>query len=80
MEGLIAILAIFIGLPWLFLHYLTKNRASGRLDGDEERMLEDLWKSARGMERRVETLERLLEDDAPVGSRAAMQPTRRGYN
>ena len=80
MEALIAVLAIFIGLPWLFLHYMTKNRSSGRLDGNGERMLEDLWKSARGMERRVETLERLLEDDAPVGSRAAMQLTRRGYN
>ena len=80
MDGLIAILGIFSGLPWLFLHYRTKSRASGRPDGDEERRREDLWKSARGMERRVETLERLLEDDAPVGSRAAMQLTRRGYN
>lgn len=80
MEPLIAVLAIFIGLPWLFLHYLTKNRSSGRLDGDEERMLEDLWKSARGMERRVETMERLLEDDAPMGTRERLQPTRRGYN
>lgn len=80
MEPLIAVLAIFIGLPWLFLHYLTKNRSSGRLDGDEERMLEDLWKSARGMERRVETMERLLEDDAPMGMRERPQPTRRGYN
>ncbi len=76
----VATLAIVIGLPWLFLHYLTKNRASGRLDGDEERMLEDLWKSARGMERRVETLERLMEDEAPMGSRERLQPTRRGYN
>ena len=80
MEGLIAILAIFIGLPWLFLHYLTKNRASGRLDGDEERMLEDLWDRARGVEGRGEALERRRDDDAPVGSRAAMQPSRRGYN
>lgn len=80
MEALVAVLAIFIGLPWLFLHYLTKNRSSGGLDGNEERMLEDLWKSARGMERRVETLERLMDDDAPAGSRAVMQPTRRGYN
>lgn len=80
MEALVAVLAIFIGLPWLFLHYLTKNRSSGGLDGNEERMLEDLWKSARGMERRVETLERLMDDDTPAGSRAVMQPTRRGYN
>jgi phage shock protein B len=33
-------------------------------------MLEDLWRSARTMERRIETLERLIEPDAaPVRPR-----------
>lgn len=72
--GLVAIISIFVVLPWLFLHYFAKARSSGRLSDDEERMLEDLWRSARTMERRIETLERLIEieppkDDAPIRRR-----------
>lgn len=59
--GLIAIISIFVVLPWLFLHYFAKARSSGRLSDEEERMLEDLWRSARTMERRIETLERLID-------------------
>ena len=61
--GLVAVLSIFVVLPWLFLHYFAKARSSGRLSDDEERMLEDLWRSARTMERRIETLERLIDSE-----------------
>lgn len=61
--GLVAILSIFVVLPWLFLHYFAKARSAGSLSDDETRMLEDLWRSARTMERRIETLERLLETE-----------------
>lgn len=66
--GLVSVVALFIILPWMILHYISKNRSAGRLTEDDERMLEDLWRSARTMERRIETLERLIEPDA--------QPTR----
>ena len=66
--GLVSVIAIFIILPWMVLHYISKNRASRNLTEDDERMLEDLWRSARTMERRIETLERLIEPD--------MQPQR----
>lgn len=66
--GLVTVVSLFIVLPWMILHYISKNRASRNLSEDDERMLEDLWRSARTMERRIETLERLIEPDA--------QPTR----
>lgn len=71
---------IFIGLPWIILHYISKNRSNRNLTEDDERMLEDLWRSARTMERRIETLERLIEPDAePVRPRPS-QTTRGDIN
>ncbi|MFZ4685326.1 MAG: envelope stress response membrane protein PspB [Hyphomonadaceae bacterium] len=78
--GLVAIVSLFVVLPWMILHYISKNRSSRNLTEDEERMLEDLWRSARTMERRIETLERLLEPDAaPIRPRPT-QSTRGDIN
>ncbi|HEX5006084.1 MAG TPA: envelope stress response membrane protein PspB [Hyphomonadaceae bacterium] len=78
--GLVTVVSLFIVLPWMILHYISKNRASRNLSEDDERMLEDLWRSARTMERRIETLERLIEPDAqPVRPRPS-QTTRGDIN
>lgn len=63
MEELIpiAVLAIlFLGLPALVFHYITIWREKGKLRPNDEKMLEDLWRSAKSMERRIEALETLL--------------------
>lgn len=63
MEELIpiAIIAIlFLGLPALVFHYITIWREKGKLRPNDEKMLEDLWRSAKSMERRIEALETLL--------------------
>ena len=62
----VTVLAVFVALPWMFLHYLTRARTSGALSNEEARMLEDLWRTARTMERRVETLEQIMDADAPA--------------
>jgi phage shock protein B len=78
--GLVTVVSLFIVLPWMILHYISKNRASRNLSEDDERMLEDLWRSARTMERRIETLERLIEPDSqPVKPRPS-QTTRGDIN
>jgi phage shock protein B len=78
--GLVAIVCLFVILPWMILHYISKARTSRNLTEDDERMLEDLWRSARTMERRIETLERLVEPDAvPVRPRPT-QSTRGDIN
>lgn len=78
--GLVAIVSLFVVLPWMILHYISKSRSSKNLTEDDERMLEDLWRSARTMERRIETLERLLEPDAaPIRPRPT-QSTRGDIN
>lgn len=82
-EGFIALGVvgiIFIGLPWIILHYISKARSNRNLTEDDERMLEDLWRSARTMERRIETLERLIEpENAPIRPRPS-QSTRGDIN
>lgn len=78
--GLVAIVSIFVVLPWMILHYISKNRNSRNLTEDDERMLEDLWRSARTMERRIETLERLLEPDAAPSRPRPTQSTRGDIN
>jgi len=78
--GLVAIVSLFVILLWMILHYISKNRSARNLTEDDERMLEDLWRSARTMERRIETLERLLEPDAaPIRPRPT-QSTRGDIN
>ncbi|MEZ6000199.1 envelope stress response membrane protein PspB [Hyphomonas sp.] len=52
---------IFIGFPAVIFHYITQWRKQKTLMPDDERMMEDLWRSAKAMERRIDTLERLLE-------------------
>ena len=78
--GLVAIISIFVLLPWMILHYISKSRTSRNLTEDDERMLEDLWRSARTMERRIETLERLVEPDAAPMRPRPSQSTRGDIN
>ena len=58
---LIAVIAIFIILPGMIFHYITLWRKQKMLLPDDERMLEDLWRSAKAIERRIETIEELMD-------------------
>ncbi|MEL6858454.1 MAG: envelope stress response membrane protein PspB [Pseudomonadota bacterium] len=58
---LIAVVAIFIILPGMIFHYITLWRKQKMLLPDDERMLEDLWRSAKSIERRIETIEELMD-------------------
>ncbi|MBI1338966.1 envelope stress response membrane protein PspB [bacterium] len=70
--GLVSVLSIFVFLPWIILNFISKMRSNKGLSEGDERMLEDLWRSARTMERRIETLERLIEpEQSSMRGRAA---------
>ena len=68
--------ALFIILPGMILHYVTLWRRQKTLQPDDERMLEDLWRSAKAMERRIETLEALREKKEADAPRRPPRPTR----
>lgn len=78
--ALTAIVSLFIVLPWMILHYISKSRSSNALSEEDGRMLEDLWRSARTMERRIETLERLVEPDGTPAPRRPVERTRGDIN
>lgn len=62
----LGILALVIVVPlWIFLHYVTRWRESRGLSAEDERMLADLWQTARKMEERVRTLETILDAETP---------------
>jgi phage shock protein B len=67
-EGIIAAIIVgilFIGLPWLILHHVTKWKTSATLTNDDERMLGEMHDLARRLEDRLDTVERLVASDNP---------------
>jgi phage shock protein B len=64
-EGVMAIGAIFIGLPWMILHYMTKWKTAPTITADDEVLLEELYNLAKRLDARMETVERLVASDDP---------------
>ena len=62
---LIAITTLFIGLPWLIFHYVTKWKQAPRITDEDERLLDELYHFARRLEDRVQTVERIVAADNP---------------
>lgn len=62
---IVAVLAIFVGLPWLILHYITRWKTAATLTNDDEALLEELYQIARRLDDRMETVERLVAADHP---------------
>jgi phage shock protein B len=56
---------LFIGLPWIILHYVTRWKATSRLTAEDETMLDDLYELARRLDDRMTTIERIVQDDNP---------------
>lgn len=62
---LAAILGIFVGLPWLIFHYITKWKTAATLTTGDEALLEELYQLARRLDERMDTVERLVAADNP---------------
>jgi len=74
--ALMAILSIFVILPGMTFHYISQWRRQKTLQPDDERMMEDLWRSAKAMERRLATLEALLDQSDDYTRERASPPRR----
>lgn len=62
---LVAILGIFVGLPWVVLHYVTRWKTAATLTTGDEALLEELYQLARRLDERMDTVERLVAADNP---------------
>lgn len=74
--AIVAILSIFVIFPGMVLHYISQWRRQKTLQPDDERMMEDLWRSAKAMERRLATLEALLDQSDDLSRERASPPRR----
>ena len=65
MEGFVAVIAIFIGLPWIIMHYITKWKTAATITTDDEHLLDELYQLAKRLDERMDTVERLVASDNP---------------
>ena len=62
---IIVIPTIFIGLPWLIMHYITKWKQAPKITPEDENLLDEMFNLARRLEERVNTVERIVAADNP---------------
>ena len=61
----IVILGIFLGLPWIIMHYITKWKTAATITNDDEHLLDELYQLAKRLDERMDTVERLVAADNP---------------
>ena len=67
-EVLIPVLVVgilFLGLPWLILHYVTQWKRAGGISREDEQLLDDLHDTARRLDERMCTIERIMTLENP---------------
>lgn len=65
MDKVLVVAAIFIALPWIILHYVTKWKTSATITTDDEALLDELYSLAKRLDERMDTVERLVASDNP---------------
>ncbi len=56
---------LFIGLPWMVLHYITRWKSGSGITQKDEVLLDDLHELARRLDSRLESIERIIAADNP---------------
>jgi phage shock protein B len=77
MMGGLAIITLFIGLPWLVFHYITKWKTAATLTGSDEKLLDDLHDAARRLDDRLCTIERIMTAENPQWRQQCLPETDR---
>lgn len=75
MIPVIAIVTLFIGLPWLIFHYVTQWKKGASISVEDENLLDELHALARRLEDRMNTIERIVAADNP-GFRPSLRDDR----
>jgi phage shock protein B len=63
--GMLAIVTIFIGLPWVIFHYITKWKTAATLTSGDEKLLDELHDAARRLDDRLCSIERIMTAENP---------------
>jgi len=62
---LFGILALFIGLPWMIFHYVTRWKTTKTITTQDEDLLDELYDLARRLDDRMSTIERIVQAENP---------------
>jgi len=71
---IIIVPTLFIGLPWLIFHYITKWKSAATLTREDENLLDELHDLARRLDDRVCTVERIMTAENPNWRSVACDP------
>jgi phage shock protein B len=65
MIPIIAVFCIFVALPWIIFHYVTQWKRSTTMTNEDEALLDQMYETARRLEERLATVERIIAADNP---------------
>lgn len=69
---------LFIGLPWIILHYVSKWKTAATLTTEDENLLDELHDVARRLDDRMGTIERIIQAENPNWRAIAFDPATTG--
>jgi phage shock protein B len=75
---LAVMLTLFIGLPWLVFHYVTKWKSTATISSEDEKLLDELHDLGRRLDDRVATIERIMSAENPAWRQIAADPVNLG--
>ena len=58
-------IALFIALPWIIFHYITKWKSAATLTREDENLLDELHELARRLDDRMCSIERIMTAENP---------------
>jgi len=65
---------LFIGLPWIIFHYITRWKTAATLTTEDENLLDELHDLARRLDDRMVTIERIIQAENPNWRQIAIDP------
>ncbi|HEU0134309.1 MAG TPA: envelope stress response membrane protein PspB [Allosphingosinicella sp.] len=69
---------LFIGLPWLVFHYITRWKTAATLTNEDEKLMEELYDLARRLDDRMCSIERIMTAENPNWRAIACDPANTG--
>ncbi|TFU01132.1 envelope stress response membrane protein PspB [Polymorphobacter arshaanensis] len=64
-TAMVIVPTVVIGLPWLILHYVTQWKRAKGMTAEDENMLDEMHETARRLDARLESIERIMTVDHP---------------
>lgn len=74
MEAFFILLVLFIGFPIVLFHYITQWKKHASLTGEDEKLLDDLHNTARRLDERLCSIERIMNAENPNWRQVACDP------